>query len=178
MRVTIRRRPAGAVPSELLEIVTPRTNAATITPAENLFAAISLADAFSLEIAATPETRRFLVRTSRPAMQAHLAEQLSVAYPQASFRWLDPERDPGSDPARCGAHQQVRACALVLQRPAYLPLRTFGDLEVAADRAAQADPVLGILAALGNLPDGWRALSQVVLRAAGDDWGLVLVLSS
>ena len=171
MRVMIRRRATiDTLPAELLEIVTPRTNAATVTPAENLFAAISLADPFSLEIAATRETRRFLVRTGRPAMQAHLAEQLSVAYPQAGFRWLDPERDPGLDPARRGPDEQVRACALVLRSPPYLPIRTFRDAEVAADRSAQADPVLGIVGALGEVPPGWRTLSQLVLRPAPDDW--------
>ena len=58
----------------------------------------------------------------------------------------------------------------MLRGPPYLPLRTFRDADVAADRAAQADPILGILAALGDLPDGWRSLSQLVLRAAPDDW--------
>src|SRR5207248_8213030 len=36
--------------------------------------------------------------------------------------------------------------------------------------AAQADPVLGILSALGELPPGWRGLSQLVLLAAPEDW--------
>src|SRR5262249_54446114 len=32
------------------------------------------------------------------------------------------------------------------------------------------DPILPVLAALGDLPEGWRALSQLVLRPAPDDW--------
>src|SRR5688572_16894302 len=73
--------PAGGTP-ELVEIVTPRTNAAAFTPAENLFAAVSLPEPFSLEIAATRDARWFLVRTATAAMRAHLEEQLGVAYPQ------------------------------------------------------------------------------------------------
>ncbi len=46
-----RRRTPPAV--DVVEVVTPRTNAATITPTENLLAAISLNEPFSLEIAAT-----------------------------------------------------------------------------------------------------------------------------
>ena len=55
-------------------------------------------------------------------------------------------------------------------RPGYLPLRTFRDYDVAADRAAQADPILGILGALSDLPPGWRSLCQLVLAPAPDDW--------
>ncbi|MGH2354956.1 MAG: hypothetical protein ACRDJN_25375, partial [Chloroflexota bacterium] len=190
MRITIERRPAvtngkgTAHPpvsiahgsperQELVEVVTPRTNAATITPAENLLAAISLPEPFSLELAATRQMRWFLVRSGRPAMRRHLEDQLGAAYPQAELRPLASDAIPGLDPARRLPDEQVAACALVLRGPAYLPLRLFSDLDLAADRAAhaaQADPMLGLLGALGDLPAGWRALSQLVLRAAPDDW--------
>ena len=51
--------------------------------------------------------------------------------------------------------------------------------DLAADRAAhaaQADPVINVLAAMGSLPAGhgvdprWRAVSQLVLRPAPEDW--------
>lgn len=154
----------------LIEIVTPRTNSAAITPAENLFAAMSLAGPCSLEIAATSTARWFLARVGSIAMRRHLEAQLAAAYPQAGLRQLDAERDPGPDPARLGPSEQVAACVLVLRSPQYLPLRTFDDAEIAADQAAQADPILGILGALGTLPDGWRALSQLVITPAPDDW--------
>src|SRR6266542_5999168 len=59
----------------VLEVVTPRTNAARLSPAENLFGAlVHQADAatgapVSLEIAADAERRRFLVRTATLAQQ-------------------------------------------------------------------------------------------------------------
>ncbi|MBV9280636.1 MAG: hypothetical protein JOZ41_11180, partial [Chloroflexi bacterium] len=62
------RVPRGVSP-QLVEIVTPRTNTAIITPAENLFAAISLPEPFALEIAATHAERRFLAHAGSPSMR-------------------------------------------------------------------------------------------------------------
>src|SRR4051794_32269963 len=96
MRIAIERRvmPPAA---HLIEVVTPRTNGATLGAAENLLAAISLAEPFTLEIAATGAARRFLARAGSAAMAGHLADQLGVAYPQATLRGLDAGTD---DPAR------------------------------------------------------------------------------
>src|SRR6266542_3800130 len=160
-------------PQQLVEIVTPRTNAATLTPAENFFAAVSLPQPFSLEIAATCTARWFVVRTATRAMRRHLEEQLAAAYPQATLRPLDAARIPGMDPARCLPDEQVAARALVLRAPPYLPLRTFRDADLAADaaaHAAQADPIGNLLSAMGSVPQGWRSVSQLVLRPAPDDW--------
>jgi len=174
MWITIERRRPGAPPVELVEIVTPRTNTATITSAENFLAAIALAEPFSLEIAATNRMRWFLARAGSATMRAHVESQLAVAYPQAKLRPLDHDRFPGLDPARPGPEEQVAIATLVLRGPAYLPLRTFRDGEIAPgsgdDPDTQADPVLGILSALGDLPDGWRALAQLLLQPAPDDW--------
>jgi len=169
MRIAVERRRRPLPRPELVEVVTPRTNAATMTPAENLFAAIPLAEPFGLEIAATSGARWFLARAGSPAMRQHLEDQLGAAYPQAELRRLDLDRYPGLDPARLGPGEQVIACALALRGPQYLPLRTFRDAEVEATKSAQADPVLGILAALGDLPDGWRGLAQLILRPAPDE---------
>jgi hypothetical protein len=166
------RRAPSAAP-ELLEVITPRTNHAVITPAENLFANLSplaAAEPFSLEIAAMRNARWFVVRAAGPVARTHVEQQLGAAYPQASFRPLDPATFRGHDPARVLPDEVAAACTLTLRAPAYLPLRTFGDGEIVAARAAQADPVLGLLAALGNVPDGWRALSQLVLRPAPPSW--------
>jgi hypothetical protein len=150
----------------VMEVVTPRTNAAALSSAENFFASIALAEPVSVEMAADCNSRRFLVRTSTPHMRQQLLSQLSAAYPQADLRAVPPD----DDPAILRDGEQEAACTLSLRAPAYLPLRTFTDLDVDGDRAAQADPVLGILSALGDLPAGWRGLSQVVLLPAPEDW--------
>src|SRR5689334_3115095 len=130
MRISIERRRRAAPQTELLEVVTPRTNAATITPAENLLAAITSPEPLSIEIAATRHTRWFLARAASAAMRSHVEEQVGAAYPQAALRPIDIGRYPHRDPARPGPHEQVAACALLLRGPRYLPIRTFGDLEV------------------------------------------------
>jgi hypothetical protein len=171
--------------TRLLEVVTPRVNDATITPMENLLASLSLTERFALEIAATAVDRRFLVRAASDAMLEHLADQLAVAYPQATLRALpapalagateaDDGRNglggDGGDPAAVGAGERVVARTLVLRDAPYLPLRPFPDLAVDDERSAQADPILGILGALGRLPPGWRALSQLVVAPAPEGW--------
>jgi hypothetical protein len=170
MPLKVRRRARVVLSPELVEIVTPRTNAAVITPAENLLAAISVAEPFSLEITATAGVRRFVVRAGSVPTRQRLEDQLGVAYPQAELRRLDVDRFPGLDPALRHPDERLVARTFALRRPAYLPLRTFRDSDVVADRAAQADPVLGILGALGDLPPGWRSLSQLILEPAPDDW--------
>jgi len=150
----------------LLEVVTPRTNMATLTSAENLFASMALDQPFSVELAADSTRRSFLVRAGSAHLRDQLISQLGAAYPQADLRAVAPENDP----ARLRAAEQFAACTLQLRAPAYLPLRTFTDLDVDGERAAQADPVLGIVTALGDLPTGWRGVSQLVLQRAAEDW--------
>src|SRR6266851_196810 len=167
MRLAVRWRPLAALEDpHVMEVVTPRTNLATLTSAENLLAAIALPEPFALEIAADGSRRQFLVRAGSVHMRQQLHSQLGAAYPQADLRPVPPE----ADPAICRPGEQVAACTLGLRAAAYLPIKTFTDLDVDGERAAQADPVLGILSALGDLPAGWRGLSQLVLAPAAEDW--------
>src|SRR5438132_7306908 len=144
MRLAIERR--GSLVHRLgepnvAEVITPRTNVAALTSAENLFAALALSEPLSLEIAADHRSRRFLVRTATTAMHRHVASQLAAAYPQADLRAID----SAVDPARLFEGEQVAACTLRLRAAPYLPIRTFQDVEVDAARSAQVDPLLGIL---------------------------------
>jgi Helicase HerA, central domain len=169
MRVGIswRHRPPSEVePPHLFEVVTPRTNTATLSSAENLFASIALDEPCSFEIAADRAQRRFLIRALGTPMGRQLLSQTAAAYPQADLRAVAAH----DDPARVRLDEQLQACTLRLRAPAYLPLRTFSDLDLDGERAAQADPLLGILSSLGDLPAGWRGLSQLVVQAARDDW--------
>jgi hypothetical protein len=168
VRLALERRqpPAAAAEAHLLEVITPRTNAATLTSSENFFASIASSEPFSVELAADSSCRRFLVRAQSQQMHDQLVSQLSAAYPQAEFRAVSAD----DDPARHRPSEQFAACTLELRAPAYLPLRTFTDLDLDGERAAQADPMLGIVSALGDLPDGWRGLSQLVLQRAPEDW--------
>ncbi len=170
MRFEVRRRrqpsPTPIAEARVVEVVTPRTNAATLTSAENFFASLALDEPVSLDIASNADHRQFLVRAAHTSACDQVLSQLSAAYPQAEFRTLALDQDP----ARQRPGEQLAACTLSLRAPVYLPLRTFTDLDVDGERAAQADPVLGILSALGDLPPGWRGLSQLALLPAEENW--------
>ena len=128
-------------------------------------------DIYLSNTGADHERRRFLLRVSSAGQRQHLAGQLGAAYPQAQLRLLDLESGV-ADPARLGDDEQLAACTLGLRAAPYLPLRIFGDRDLDADAGpAQADPVLGILAALADLPPGWRGLAQLVLlQPAPSNW--------
>lgn len=172
MFVRIERTPVSgastAVPSEapvqLVEVVSPRTNGASYTPNEHLFAALAREGSVSLELGGDGRARRFYARVLGTRARDLLDAQLSAAYPQTNLR------PAAVDPARRLPDEQVAVATLTLREPEYLPLRILRDTELAADRTPQADPLLGVLAALGSMPPGWRALAQLVLQPAPDNW--------
>jgi hypothetical protein len=61
---------------------------------------------------------------------------------------------------------------LQLRAGDHLPLRTLEDRDLdERTGSAQADPLLGLLGALGDLPGGWRAVAQLVVHGpAPGDW--------
>src|SRR5712692_12068744 len=164
MRIAIERIEPAVIRPEVMEIVAPRTNTAAITAAENFFSGLHLRAPFCLELVATHTARWFQLRTLEPAARRLIEEHLQVAYPQARLRKIDAQEHPGADPATSLPDGRVAACLLTLAEPAYLPLRTFADLDLSERAGSQADPALGILAALGTVSPGCRAFSQLVLR--------------
>ncbi|MDE3074545.1 MAG: DUF87 domain-containing protein, partial [Chloroflexota bacterium] len=170
MRIAIERRQPAPSQPQLSEVVTPRTNTAAVSAAENFFSSLAAAVGVSLEMAATHQARWFQVRSANPIVRRQVEEQLQVAYPQARLRPVDTDRHPGADPAGVQVGQQVAACSLTLRAPAYLPLRTFRDQDLAGSQSSEGDPVLGVLAALGTVPEGCRAVSQLVLEPAPRGW--------
>ena len=92
---TIGRR--GVPAQQLLEVVTPRTNTALISPAEHFCGSLTLqtrgpgGGPVALEIAADGERSRFLIRTASELQQRQLRGQVGAAYPAG-----------GTPPARVG----------------------------------------------------------------------------
>src|SRR5262245_27758766 len=115
MFLRIERASVGAAssttPAEVVELVSPRTNGASYTPVEHLFAALSRDGGVSLEIGGNATARRFYARVAGPHARGLLNAQLSAAYPQTRAR-------PASvDPARRQPGEQVAAVALGLREP-------------------------------------------------------------
>jgi hypothetical protein len=170
-----RHPPAPA--EHVVEVVTPRTNAARLSSAEHFIGSLvprgkGKPEPVSLEIVGDSEQRRFLVRTTSLAGLRRIATQLGAAYPQADLRRFQSATFPTGDPAQIGPHEQVAAAILRLRTGEHRPLRTFDDRELDSHGdSVQSDPLLGILGALADLPAGWRALCQlVVLAPAPHDW--------
>jgi hypothetical protein len=162
----------------VIEIVSPRTNTALLSAAEHLFAGLTPQVTHpeerrvALEIAGDADCRRFLARCSTSEDARHLVGLFGSAYPQAELRSHESATFPTGDPAAPQLDEQVAVCTLELQSEPYLPLRTFEDRDIDSSAGSpQADPILGVVAALAGLPPNWRALVQLlVVGAAKPKW--------
>jgi hypothetical protein len=179
VRLVIRRREIRRVPAEhLLEVVTPRTNTALISPVENLCGALLLhartpdGGPVGLEIVCDGERSRFLIRTRSASQERQVRGQVGAAYPQATLRSLDWTSLPSGDPLQVGQRDQIALRVMGLRAGDHLPIRTFEDRDLDADAgSAQADPVLGVLGTMQGLPVGWRMVSQLaLLEPAPANW--------
>src|SRR5437879_1379653 len=138
LRLVVRRnRRRSLAPAEqLLEVITPRTNAALITPAANLCASLSLHTTtpgdgpVALEIVGDGERSRFFVRSESKSQQRQLQGQVGAAYPQGTLRSLDPASMLSGDPLRVGSDERIACCTLTLRDGDHLPIRTFHDREL------------------------------------------------
>jgi hypothetical protein len=162
----------------LLEVVTPRTNQARLTPAEHLFGSL-FADAdrpegnpVALEIVADAMSRRFFVRAGSVEQQQRVAGQITAAYPQAALRPLDAASLPTGDPLQLNPDEQSAVAVMRPRAGEQLPLRMLADRDLdTSSGSAQADPLLGLLAAMADLPNGWRVVAQlVVMGQAPHSW--------
>src|SRR5260370_22532670 len=120
----------GVPAQQLLEVVTPRTNAALISPAEHLCGSLTLqtrgpgGGPVALEIVADGERSRFLVRTASELQQRQLRGQVGAAYPQAGIRPPPSATLPSGDPGQIGPHEQILGSTLALRVCDPLPIRT------------------------------------------------------
>jgi hypothetical protein len=117
----------------------------------------------ALELVGTSEQRQILVRATSDEALSHARGQLLARFPQAEFRQLSAEEDP----LRLQAHEAVSAFELKPGAAPYLPLQ-----EIDTDTRAQGggDPLLGLLAALGQGPEGTRTIAQIALVPAENTW--------
>jgi hypothetical protein len=104
-----------APPVEVVELISPRTNAAGYTPAEHLFAALCRQSGISLEIGGDTTARRFYVRLTGVGAREFLNAHLSAAYPQTRARTVS------VDPARRQAGEQVAASRSSYAAPSTCP---------------------------------------------------------
>ncbi|HET8851876.1 MAG TPA: hypothetical protein VFN02_05065, partial [Ktedonobacteraceae bacterium] len=151
--------------SLVLQVIPPRTAVRDLPALETAMQALAL-DArhpIALEIAGSATARLFLLRaTSRPALE-HLADQLYARYPQAKLVPLAPEQDP----LHLYTNEAISAIELISGAASYLPLRSWRERELTQEGT---DPVLGLLAALGQLPADLRVIAELALVPAPHSW--------
>ncbi|MBO0782238.1 MAG: hypothetical protein J2P37_25755, partial [Ktedonobacteraceae bacterium] len=123
--------------------------------------------AIALELAAQASSvgvqRRFLVRAQTLEGQTHVLSQVRAQYPQVQVHTLTAE----DDPLFLKTQEAVSCVELRLGAPSYLPLRIWQ--RQALDEEG-TDPLLNVLAALNTLPVNHRAVVQLVLTPASDQW--------
>ncbi len=149
---------------QLLQIFPSRADRARDLPAlasamQNL--ALDERSPVALELAATNTSRQFLLRAQDALALRHLGGQMQARYPQAVLRAAL------SDPLEMAPYEE---CSVVELRPgaaSYLPLRGWNRRELLEEGA---DPLLGMLAAFGDLPPGTRAVAQLALLPASPTW--------
>ncbi len=148
----------------LLEITPPRDNERDAAAVEDMLAALSLSEPFSLEIAGEGGRKRFLARGSPRAIE-HLRSRLAGIYPHAGLEVVNPAREPRRDPARPRPGERALTMELYLRTGPHLPIKTYTTYQ--DERVRGSDPLLEVLSALGARG---RALTQLILRPAPDNW--------
>jgi len=148
----------------LLQVQAARAAGERDLPAlETALAGLALDErsSIALELAATSTTRQFLLRAEQTVALRHLERQVQGRYPQAVIT-------PASiDPLTLAPGEECSAIELCPGAASYLPLRSWKAREIITEGT---DPLLGILAAFGSLPEGARAVAQLALLPASPTW--------
>ena len=108
----------------------------------------------ALELAGTTERRSFIVRATSQAALDHAEALLRAQYPQSEICPLKAHEDP----FRLDPDEDISAVELVAGTASFLPLRTWQEAQKEG-----TDPLLGLLAAIGHLPERTRVIAQLGL---------------
>jgi hypothetical protein len=121
----------------------------------------------SLELAGTRSMRSFIVRATTDVAIQHAKAQLQALYPQLELRPLVGSEDP----LRLEENEEVQVIELLSGAESYLPLHTGQESKQNKQgKQEPGDPVIGILAALSDIPEGTRVIAQVGMVPAAPDW--------
>jgi hypothetical protein len=151
-------------PCLVLQVVPPRANSSRdLAALETVMQGLAL-DArhpVALEIARIESGRLFLLRATSRADLEHLAAQIQARYPQATIQ------SPAYDPLTLTSGEIVTAVELRPGAASYLPLRTFRERELPTEGT---DPLLGLLAAMSQVPTNMRIVTQLALLPLSPTW--------
>lgn len=118
----------------------------------------------ALEIAGTAQQKLFCVRAATPEALNHATAQLQARHPQAGVEILPLDQDPFH--LESG---EIASAIELASADVSLPLRSWNE----RDRMEEgADPLLGILGALDDLPAQVRVIIQLALAPAPSNWAV------
>ena len=155
-------------PSLVFQVIAPRSEdgAQEVVGLETVMQSLVLSARLpiALEIAGSATRKRFLVRATDPLALSHAEQQLRLRYPQADIVHLT----DADDPLRLLSNETVSVAELRPGAAAYLPMREWDPAVLQQQKGI--DPLLGVLAALGAIPEGHRAVAQIALVPASPTW--------
>jgi hypothetical protein len=133
--------------------------------------AIDARQPVALEIAGDERGIRFQLRARTREAASHLASQVQALYPQTRMVRLSPQ----DDPLRLERDEAVTVVELTVRGQPYLSLRTPDPRTWHSSGSSQQtivgdDPLLAVLGALGDLPEGVRVIAQLALLPASVQW--------
>jgi hypothetical protein len=164
------RRTGEAAPSEacadpaaplVLKLLPPRMQDIRPEALEAAMRSLSLSgnEPVALELAAVAHEQMWLVRARSREALAHALRQIRARVPQATATTLY----AADDPLYLHAGEAVSALELAPESSTFLPRQQFAPI---ARSEEGIDPLLGVLAALSDLPPGCRAIAQLALAPA------------
>jgi len=168
VRIGIERRQPAAPQNCILQITPACVDAGILSKMEGVLGSMPVGQPFSLECAATSDGPWLSARAESDDVITQLHTQLGARFQHAVLGRSDKRPFPPADPGRLADGERLVAGTFKLRTDEYLPVRTFDD--TALEASPQADPLVGILKALGSVPEGWRAIAQLVLRRAPHNW--------
>ncbi|HEU5381683.1 MAG TPA: TraM recognition domain-containing protein [Ktedonobacteraceae bacterium] len=151
-------------PAFLLQVLPARASSARGLPAlETAMQSLALdvRSPLALELAATAATSQFLLRADDQLTIGHLRRQIQARYLQAVIA------PATADPLMLAPGEECSVQELRPGAASYLPLRTWKGRDLLEEGT---DPLLGILAAFGDLPQDVRAVAQLALLPASPTW--------
>ncbi|GHO49189.1 hypothetical protein KSX_73520 [Ktedonospora formicarum] len=119
----------------------------------------------ALELVGEHQQRSFLIRATTQAALKHVESQLRARYPHVRIEPVAPH----TDPFRLEKEEVASMLELKAGAASYLPLHTWSR-EGKLPSVASTDPMLGLLAALDDVPEQRRVISQLAFVPARAGW--------
>lgn len=152
-----------------VKVVTPRNSTLEMAALEAAMRGLVLDEKHpvALELAGTAAEQMWIIRATTPEALNHACRQLRARYPQIEFLPLAPEEDPFRLVKKRIAKETVSVVKLAPGADRFVPLQPWDEKTLDKEGT---DPLLGVFAAIQNLPGDLRAVAQLAIVPAPVNW--------